>query len=56
MRVKSDSQMQDSFILALFHVPTLILAHALALIYFRNIERFDADRVCGISQRGKAAP
>jgi hypothetical protein len=32
MRLKSDSQTQDSFILALFQIPTLILAQVLALI------------------------
>jgi hypothetical protein len=39
IRLKSDSQTRDLFILGLFRVPTLTLA----LIYFRNIESFDAD-------------
>ena len=48
VRLKSDSQARDLFIPALFlipaltraPIPALILALALALIYFGNIERF----------------
>ena len=45
VRLKSDSQPRDLFIPALLPILALTLAHALALIYFGNIERFEADRV-----------
>src|SRR5262249_50085902 len=55
IRLKSDSHARDSFILVLPPVPAFPLAHPLALIYFRNIKRFEPYRFYRIRERREAA-